>query len=99
MIFENESIRNRFTVAFPKFYINHNLEAIVHPRRNSYFLLTDVHTEKDLIAKSLSGFPAKHPSLLRKNLKNTIVRADRSVIGKLSSNRRSYTARNPDLRG
>lgn len=53
MIFENESIRGRFTAAFPKFYINHNLEAIVHPRRNSYFLLTDVHTEKDLIAKIL----------------------------------------------
>ena len=53
MIFENESIRNRFTEAFPKFYINHNLEAIVHPRRNTYFLLTDVHTETDLIAKIL----------------------------------------------
>lgn len=53
MIFENESIRNRFTAAFPKFFINHNLEAIVHPRRNTYFLLTDVNTETDLIAKIL----------------------------------------------
>lgn len=53
MIFENDAIRNRFTEAFPKFYINHNLEAIAHPRRNTYFLLTDVHTETDLIAKIL----------------------------------------------
>lgn len=53
MIFENEAIRNRFTEAFPKFFINHNLEAIVHPRRNTYFLLSDVHTETDLIAKIL----------------------------------------------
>jgi len=53
MIFENESIRHRFNEAFPKFYINHNLEAIVHPRRNTYFLLTDVNTETDLIAKIL----------------------------------------------
>ena len=53
MILENEAIRNRFTAAFPKFFINHNLEAIVHPRRNSYFLLTDVHTEVDLTAKIL----------------------------------------------
>ena len=53
MIFEKEDIRNRFSEAFPKFYINHNLEAIVHPRRNSYFLLTDVETEVDLTAKIL----------------------------------------------
>lgn len=53
MIFENETVRNRFTEAFPKFFINHNLEAIVYPVRNTYFLLTDVYTEKDLIAKIL----------------------------------------------
>lgn len=53
MIFENDELRNRFTAAFPKFYINHNLEAIVHPRRNTYFLLKDVNTETDLIAKVL----------------------------------------------
>lgn len=53
MIFENENIRHRFFEAFPKFFINHNLEAIVHPRRNTYFLLTDVHTEMDLNAKVL----------------------------------------------
>lgn len=53
MILENEEIRCRFGAAFPKFFINHNLEAIVHPRRNTYFLLTDVQTEKDLIAKIL----------------------------------------------
>lgn len=53
MIFENDALRLRFTKAFPKFFINHNLEAIVHPRRNTYFLLTDVHTEMDLNAKVL----------------------------------------------
>ena len=53
MIFENEAIRNRFTEAFPKFFINHNLEAIVHPGRNTYFLLSDVHTETDLNCKIL----------------------------------------------
>ena len=51
MIFENEAVRNRFTEAFPQFFINHNLEVIVHPPRNTYFLLTEVHTEEDLIAK------------------------------------------------
>lgn len=53
MIFVDETIRNRFGAAFPKFYINHNLEAIVYPRRNTYFLLSDVNTETDLIAKIL----------------------------------------------
>lgn len=53
MIFENDEIRYRFCVAFPLFFINHNLEVIVHPRRNTYFLLKDVHTETDLIAKIL----------------------------------------------
>lgn len=53
MILENDELRGRFTQAFPKFYINHNLEAIVYPPRNIYFLLKDVHTEKDLIAKIL----------------------------------------------
>lgn len=53
MIFENDEIRNRFCAAFPKFYINHNLEVIVHPRRNTYFLLKGVETEGDLVAKIL----------------------------------------------
>ena len=53
MIFENDEIRNRFGAAFPKFFINHNLEVIVHPRRNTYFLLKCVDTEADLIAKIL----------------------------------------------
>lgn len=53
MILENGGIRNRFAAAFPKFFINHNLEVIVHPRRNTYFLLTDVYTETDLAAKIL----------------------------------------------
>lgn len=53
MLFENDEIRNRFGAAFPKFFINHNLEVIVHPRRNTYFLLKGVETEGDLIAKIL----------------------------------------------
>ena len=53
MIFEDSAIRGRFMRAFPLFYINHNLEAIVHPRRNSYFCLEDVQTETDLIATIL----------------------------------------------
>jgi hypothetical protein len=53
MIFDDETIRRRFTQAFPCFFINHNLEAIVHPKRNTYFLLSDVQTETDLKAKIL----------------------------------------------
>ena len=53
MLFENDEIRNRFGEAFPKFFINHNLEVIVHPRRNTYFLLKGVETESDLVAKIL----------------------------------------------
>ena len=53
MIFENDEIRNRFGAAFPKFFINHNLEVIVHPRRNTYFLLKGVETELDLVIKIL----------------------------------------------
>ena len=51
MILENDEIRNRFGAAFPKFFINHNLEVIVHPKRNTYFLLKGVETERDLTAK------------------------------------------------
>jgi hypothetical protein len=53
MIFTNEDIRNRFFAAFPKSFINRNLEVIVYPRRNTYFLLIHVNTETDLIAKIL----------------------------------------------
>lgn len=53
MILENDELRGRFVRAFPLFYINHNLEAIIHPRRNSYFRLEDVKTEMDLKAKIL----------------------------------------------
>lgn len=53
MLFENDEIRNRFWAAFPKLFINHNMEVIVHPRRNTYFLLKGVETERDLVAKIL----------------------------------------------
>ena len=53
MLFENDEIRNRFLAAFPKFFINYNLEVIVHPRRNTYFLLKGIETEMDLVAKIL----------------------------------------------
>ena len=53
MLFKNDEIRNRFWAAFPKFFINHNMEVIVHPRRNTYFLIKGVETERDLVAKIL----------------------------------------------
>lgn len=51
MIFEDRAIALKFMRAFPLFYINHNMEVIVHPRRNSYFRLEDVKSEMDLKAK------------------------------------------------
>lgn len=52
-IYENAEIRNRLIGAFPKFFINRQYEIIIHPTRNSYFLLSDVETELDLKCKIL----------------------------------------------
>lgn len=52
-IFENKEIRQRLREAFPKFFLNANYEIIIYPARNSYFLMADVETERDLKAKIL----------------------------------------------
>ena len=52
-VFENRKIRSRLCNAFPELYINHNYECIIYPKRNSYFLMEDVHTETELKAKIL----------------------------------------------
>lgn len=43
----------RFRCAFPKCFINMNNEVIIHPGRNSYFMLTGIKSEIELKAKVL----------------------------------------------
>lgn len=43
----------RFHRAFPKCFVNMNNELIVHPGRNSYFILTGIDNETELKAKVL----------------------------------------------
>ena len=52
-IIEDERIRNRLKKAFPKFFINHNFELIIEPKRNTYFSLAGVETDTDITAKIL----------------------------------------------
>lgn len=52
-IYDSKEIRQRMVAAFPRFFVNHNFEAIIYPPRNSYFILAGVETEKELIAKML----------------------------------------------
>lgn len=52
-VYENEDLRGRITRAFPKMFVNRQFEAIIYPKRNSYFLLSGVETEEQLIAKVL----------------------------------------------
>lgn len=52
-IFDNPEIRNRLRDAFPKLFLNANYEIIIYPARNSYFLMANVDTERDLKAKIL----------------------------------------------
>lgn len=52
-IFDNPEIRKRLRSAFPKFFLNSNYEIIIYPARNSYFLMANVDTERDLKAKIL----------------------------------------------
>lgn len=51
--FENEEIRRKLKQAFPKFFVNSDYEIIVYPPRNSYFMLEDCETERDIIAKMI----------------------------------------------
>lgn len=50
-VFEDSEIRSRLYSAFPKSFVNAHFEFIVHPGRNSYFLLDGVETEPELDAK------------------------------------------------
>ena len=52
-VMENKEVRNRLTAAFPRLFINHNFEFIIEPKRNTYFSLDGVNTERDLTAKIL----------------------------------------------
>lgn len=52
-IIENREVMQRLREAFPKAYINMQIEIIIYPARNSYFLLADVETELELKAKVL----------------------------------------------
>jgi hypothetical protein len=52
LIFKHE-IRSRLREAFPQSFINMNFELIVYPKRNTYFLLEDVLSERVLKCKVL----------------------------------------------
>lgn len=52
-VYDNAEIRNRLVMAFPRLFVNRNNELIIHPKRNTYFRLDGVETERDLKAKIL----------------------------------------------
>lgn len=52
----HEGILLRLMRAFPKSFINHNLEFIAHRHSNTYFLLADCETELDVKCKVLEWF-------------------------------------------
>lgn len=52
-IYEDEAVRKRLQTAFPSFFVNHNFEIIINPKRNTYFALAGVETERELTAKIL----------------------------------------------
>lgn len=52
-VYEDESIRKRLHAAFPSLFVNHNFELIINPKRNTYFALSGVETERELTAKIL----------------------------------------------
>lgn len=52
-VFDNAEIRNRLSAAFPLLLVNRQNELIIHPKRNTYFRLDGVETERDLKAKIL----------------------------------------------
>lgn len=52
-VFDNAEIRNRLSAAFPLLFVNRQNELIIHPKRNTYFRLDGVETERDLKAKIL----------------------------------------------
>ncbi len=52
-IYDHTEIRTRLVAAFPLLFVNRQNELIIHPKRNTYFRLDDVETERDLKAKIL----------------------------------------------
>ena len=52
-VIANEVIWNRLSSAFPLLFINKNRELIIYPRRNTYFSLDGIESERDLEAKIL----------------------------------------------
>ena len=52
-VYDHAEIRMRLVAAFPLLFVNRQNELIIHPRRNTYFRLGGVETERDLKAKIL----------------------------------------------
>jgi len=52
-VYDNIEIRQRLSLAFPLLFVNRQNELITHPKRNTYFRLDGVETERDLKAKIL----------------------------------------------
>lgn len=52
-VYDNLEIRQRLVHAFPLLFVNRQNEIIIHPKRNTYFRLDGVETERDLKAKIL----------------------------------------------
>ena len=52
-IFDHAEIRARLAAAFPLLFVNRQNELIIHPKRNTYFRLDGVESERDLKAKIL----------------------------------------------
>lgn len=53
MIINDKNIRYRLRNAFPQAFISMNMDLIVYPARNISFMIEDVESEADLIAKIL----------------------------------------------
>lgn len=52
-VFDNKITRGRLAKAFPLLFVNRQNELIIYPKRNTYFRLDGVDTERDLKAKIL----------------------------------------------
>ena len=52
-VFDNAEIRQRLAVAFPLLFVSRQNELIINPKRNTYFRLDGVESERDLKAKIL----------------------------------------------
>lgn len=52
-VFDNAEIRQRLAAAFPLLFVSRQNELIINPKRNTYFRLDGVESERDLKAKIL----------------------------------------------